>query len=176
MFLFIFCHFSTLKITNWAYVTSNGMSYLQEPELKEQYVISKLRKIRRFAFVSSGRFELYFEQWKDLEGTSFFLSSSPTLHGAVCVYTQNLFIQIKPRFAAVRVGNEMYQRHLTTVSKAMFQYFCMLRLPYGALHFLLEEPTMHIIVFYFGRLPTTRAKCRAFTERLCPPGPATQQL
>lgn len=123
MFLFIFCHFSTLKITNWAYVTSNGMSYLQEPELKEQYVISKLRKIRRFAFVSSGRFELYFEQWKDLEGTSFFLSSSPTLHGAVCVYTQNLFIQIKPRFAAVRVGNEMYQRHLTTVSKSNVSIF-----------------------------------------------------
>lgn len=32
----------------------------------------------------------------------------------------------------------------------------MLRLPYGVLYFLLEEPTMHIIVFYSERLPTTR--------------------
>lgn len=39
------------------------------------------------------------------------------------VYTQNLCTQIKPCFAAVRSWNEMYQRHLTTVSKAMFQYF-----------------------------------------------------
>lgn len=34
--------------------------------------------------------------------------------------------------------------------------FCMLRLPYGVLHFHFEGRTMHIIVFYFKSLPTVQ--------------------
>ena len=52
---------------------------------------------------------------------------------------------------------------------------CILQLPYSVFHFLLEELTMHNIVFYFWETPcrgVCRVECKGFTERLCPPGPS----
>lgn len=123
-----------------------------------------------------------------------FLSSGPHPSASRMCTPAIYALESKPPFAAVRLRNETYQLHLTSASKAALRCcdaamlrccapamlrccvhpgVCTLcRIP------LRGESTAHVIVFLYFWETLHCAACGAerVSERLCPPGPASQQL
>lgn len=94
------------------------------------------------------------------------------------VCTQTWCTQRNPCFAAVRVRNESYQPHQTTVSKAMFQYFACSGSHMVCYISSLKSPPCILLSSILRHFPLcdVKVKRRAFTSRLYPPGPSPQQL
>lgn len=120
MLLFISSRFSLFKLpTEHTQRQTDWMSYSYK---NWEYIYFKAVEIQRFTYV------LLVKIW-----ALFWIMEGSGRHIIFChlvppftklyVYTQNWCIQRNPCFAAVRVRNERYQQHQTTVSKAMFQYF-----------------------------------------------------
>lgn len=106
------------------------------------------------------------------------LSSGPTLHEAVCVYPELMYSKksllcgpSESGMKAISGIRQLCLRQCFNILYAPAPIWCVTFPPWRAHH------AYYCLLFWeTPRRAVCRVKCKGFTERLCPPGPATQQL
>lgn len=106
------------------------------------------------------------------------LSSGPTLHKAVCLYPELMYSKksllcgpSESGMKAISGIRQLCLRQCFNILYAAAPIWCVTFPPWRAHH------AYYCLLFWeTPRRAVCRVKCKGFTERLCPPGPATQQL
>lgn len=110
--------------------------------------------------------------------THHFMSSSPTLHRAVCIHPEFIYSKksllswlSESGMKAISSIRQLCLKQCFNILHAPAPIWCVTFPPWRAHH------AYYCLLFWETPCRAVcRVKCWGFTERLCPPGPATQQL